>query len=91
MGIKGAAIATSLSYVVGAAVVLVYLTGYARSLRLLNPINPASWKGWLNNLWLQCKIGVSGMLGEGVMALTMFLGNIMTMKYLGDAGSEHSD
>ena len=26
------------------------------------------------------------MLGEGVMALTMFLGNIMTMKYLGDAG-----
>ncbi len=86
MGIKGAAIATSLSYVVGAAVVLVYLTGYARSLRLLNPINPASWKGWLNNLWLQCKIGVSGMLGEGVMALTMFLGNIMTMKYLGDAG-----
>ena len=86
MGIKGAAIATSLSYVVGAAVVLVYLTGYARSLRLLNPINSASWKGWLNNLWLQCKIGVSGMLGEGVMALTMFLGNIMTMKYLGDAG-----
>lgn len=86
MGIKGAAIATSISYVVGAAVVLVYLAGYARSLRLLNPINPASWKGWLNNLWLQCKIGVSGMLGEGVMALTMFLGNIMTMKYLGDAG-----
>ena len=63
MGIKGAAIATSLSYVVGAAVVLVYLTGYARLLRLLNPINPASWKGWLNNLWLQRKIGVSGMLG----------------------------
>ncbi len=86
MGIKGAAIATSLSYVVGAAVVVVYLAGYARSLKLLNPIKPTSWKGCLNNLWLQCKIGVSGMLGEGVMALTMFLGNIMTMKYLGDAG-----
>lgn len=86
MGIKGAAIATSASYVIGAIMVMVYLVGYAKSLRLLNPINTASWAGFIKNIWLQCKIGVSGMLGEGVMALTMFLGNIMTMKYLGDAG-----
>ena len=87
MGVKGAAIASSLSTVIGGIMAIVYLTGYARTFRLHRlQISPANLKLMLRNVASQCKIGFSAMLGEMTMALLLFAGNLVFMKYLGDAG-----
>ena len=87
MGVKGAAIASSLSTVIGGIMAIVYLAGYARTLRLQRPqTSPANLRLMLKNVAGQCKIGFSAMLGEITMALLLFAGNLVFMKYLGDAG-----
>lgn len=87
MGVKGAAIASSLSTVIGGIMAIVYLAGYARTLRLQRPqTSPANLRPMLKNVAGQCKIGFSAMLGEITMALLLFAGNLVFMKYLGDAG-----
>lgn len=86
MGAKGAALGTSLSYICGTSIVVVYLTRFSIYLRLENPFKPDTWQRVGYNIWIHCKIGVSGLLGESIVALTMFMGNIMTMRYIGDDG-----
>ncbi|MGN1213391.1 MAG: MATE family efflux transporter, partial [Bacteroidaceae bacterium] len=86
MGIKGAALATSLSFVVGSLIVFFALIKPNSKLRLLNIFSKNTWVGATRNISRQCLIGLSALLGELVMAMTMFLGNIETMRLLGDAG-----
>lgn len=86
MGIKGAALAASLSFVVGALIVVFALLNPKSKLRLLNIFSKHAWVGVTRNISRQCLIGLSALLGELVMAMTMFLGNISTMRLLGDAG-----
>ena len=87
MGVKGAAIATSLSIIVGGIMALVYLIFFANSLKIiLLKISKKSIRLALRNIGYQCKIGSSSLFGELTLAVLVFLGNLIFMKYLGDAG-----
>lgn len=87
MGVFGAAFASTLAMGFGAAIVFIYLRWKARRLKLYG----LKWSGKslrlsCRNLGYQCKIGFSALLGECTMAILMFMGNVMFMKYLGDSG-----
>lgn len=87
MGVKGAAIASSLSTVVGGVMALVYLVKYARTLELHRlKMSVVSLTLSLRNIAYQCKVGFSALLGEVTMAFVLFAGNLVFMNYLGDAG-----
>ena len=87
MGVKGAAIASSLSTVVGGVMALVYLVKYAKTLELHKlKMSVISLTLTLRNIAYQCKVGVSALLGEVTMALLLFIGNHVFIKHLGDAG-----
>lgn len=87
MGVKGAAIATSLSIIVGGIMALVYLLFFANSLRIIPlKISEKSMILACRNIGYQCKIGSSSLFGELTLAVLIFLGNLTFMKYLGDAG-----
>jgi Na+-driven multidrug efflux pump len=87
MGVKGAAIASALSTMVGGVMAFVYLVKYARTLKMSGvKMSPTSISLTLRNIAYQCRIGFSALLGEVTMALVLFAGNFVFMKYLGDAG-----
>ena len=87
MGLKGAAIATTISYTIGGIIVIIYLGFYARQLRLIKiKLSATSLKLAMRNIGYQCRVGVSAMLGECTMALLMFVGNQVFMQWLGDDG-----
>ena len=87
MGVKGAAIASSISTVVGGIMAFVYLVKYARTLKLSGvKMSPISLTLSIRNIAYQCKIGFSALLGELTMAFVLFAGNYVFMKHLGDAG-----
>lgn len=86
-GVMGAALATSLSLMVGGVMALVYLLFKARTLRLVKiKLSTNSMRLFLRNIGYQCRIGSSALLGEATMAVLMFVGNHVFMKYLGDDG-----
>lgn len=86
-GVFGAAVASSAGMLCGGAVVVVYLARYARTLRLC-PIKASrkSWRLTWRNIGYQCRIGSSALLGEATLAMLMFVGNLVFMRYLGDDG-----
>ncbi len=87
MGVFGAALATTLSMAIGSTIVVVYLGGYARQLRFYRlKMSVKSLMLTLRNIGYQCKIGFSALLGEATLAVFMFMGNMMFMRYLGDEG-----
>ena len=86
-GVKGAALATSVSCLIGALMAVGYLVLLAGSMRL-HPLR-ISWRGavfFFHNIGVQCKIGSSALLGEATMAVLMFTGNHVFMSQWGDAG-----
>lgn len=86
-GVKGAALATSVSCLIGALIAVGYLVLLAGSMRL-HPLR-ISWRGavfFFHNIGVQCKIGSSALLGEATMAVLMFTGNHVFMSQWGDAG-----
>lgn len=87
MGIKGAALAATLATAAGGIMGLYYMLFMARKLRVIRI--KMSWKSLrlsMRNIGYQCKIGSSALLGEATMAVLMFVGNQVFMKYLGDDG-----
>ena len=87
MGVKGAAIASAISTVIGGVMAFVYLVKYARTLKMSGvKMSPVSLTLSIRNVAYQCKIGFSALLGEVTMAFLLFAGNYVFMKYLGDAG-----
>ncbi len=87
MGVKGAAIASSISTVIGGIMAVVYIIFFAKTLTLYRlKISFNSLTLSLRNILYQCKIGFSTMFGEVTMAMLMFMGNRTFMEYLGDAG-----
>ena len=87
MGIKGAAIATSISCFAGATLAIGYLLFYAKSLRLKRlQISLRGLRFFVQNTVEQCRIGLSAFLTEGTMAMLFFVGNLVFMHYLGDDG-----
>lgn len=86
-GVMGAALATSISCLIGAAVAVIYLLFYARTVRLHTlKLNIKSLVFFFRNIGVQCKIGSSALLGELTMAILLFIGNHIFMHYLGDDG-----
>ena len=86
-GVKGAAIATSVSLMTGGLVALVYLLRFAGTLRLI-PLKMSRKSLFLSlrNVVRHCRIGASSLLGELTLAVLIFMGNLMFMHYLGDDG-----
>lgn len=87
MGVKGAAIATTTSIMVGGIMALIYLLFFAKDLRL-QPVllNRGELRAMMDNLRRQCTIGSSTLFGELTLAVLIFIGNLVFMRYLGDAG-----
>ena len=87
MGVKGAAIATTISIALGGIMTLAYLLFFARSQKLL-PLKMSRKSMMLafRNIGYQCRIGSSSLFGELTLAVLIFIGNIVFMEYLGDTG-----
>lgn len=87
MGVKGAAIATSLSCLGGAVVAVAYLLFFAKSIRLHRlHISGKGVSSFVRNMGEQCKVGFPAFLGEITMAMLFYVGNRVFMQYLGDDG-----
>lgn len=87
MGIKGAAVATAISIVVGGIMAIIYLLFFAKSLRLMPiKINYKNIIHSIRNFGYQCKVGFSSLLGELSLAFFVYIGNMQFMHYMGDAG-----
>ena len=87
MGVKGAAIATSIAIAVGAVMTMVYLLFLGKDMRLVRlKLSRKSLLLTLRNIGYQCRIGSSSMLGELTMAVLIFMGNLVFMRWLGDDG-----
>lgn len=86
-GVKGAAIATSISVVIGGLIAVGYLLFKARFLRLY-PIkwSTKSLRLFVRNIGYQCRIGSSALLAEATLATLMFMGNHLFMRYWGERG-----
>lgn len=86
-GVMGAAFASSLSLAVGGVIAIIYLAFHARQLRF-HPLKMSvkSLKLSIRNIGYQCRIGSSALLGEATLAVLMFIGNQVFMRYLGDNG-----
>lgn len=87
MGIKGAALATTLCNVAGGLMAIGYLLVKAKNLKLMRlKLSRTSLLLTLRNIGYQCKIGSSTLFGELTLAVLIFVGNLTFMEYLGDAG-----
>ena len=87
MGVKGAAIATCISIIIGGVMALAYLLFYADTLRLVPlKISRKSVMLAFRNIGYHCKIGSSSLFGELTLAILFLVGNHVFMNYLGDAG-----
>lgn len=86
-GVMGAALATSISCMAGAAMAMGYLLLQSRHLRIHSlRLNMHGAVFFFRNIGVQCKIGSSALLGEATMAVLMFTGNHVFMRHWGDAG-----
>lgn len=87
MGVKGASVATSICMSLGGIMSLAYLLFWARDLRLELPkLSRKSLLLSLRNVGYQCRIGLSSLMGELSLAVLIYIGNIVFMRYLGDDG-----
>ena len=87
MGVKGAAIATGISIVIGGCMGIGHLLLRARTVRLIKlKMSRKSMRLSLRNIGYQCKIGSPALLGEATIAMLMFMGNQVFMRYLCDDG-----
>lgn len=87
MGIKGAAIASSLSSIVGGVLAFLYMGSFAKELKLYRlKATAKSIALSLRNIGYQCKVGFPAMLGDITMAMLMFVGNRAFMEHAGNDG-----
>lgn len=87
MGVKGAAIATSVSQCIGAVIVLAYMLRYSQTLHLYTPkFTRTSIRLTIRNTGYMIKLGLPTFIGETAMACFMLVGNIMFMRQLQECG-----
>ncbi len=81
-GMFGAALATSLGYIVGALMILIYLMQPHRILHLCKvKLSSKSLRLTLRNTGYMCKLGLSSFLCEAAIATMMFTGNYVFIHY----------
>lgn len=87
MGVKGAAIATGISIIFGGLMAIYYLLFAYKTVGLTKlKWSKTSLKLSFRNFGYHCKIGSSTLLGELTLAVLIYVGNLIFMRYLGDAG-----
>ena len=87
MGMFGAAIATSIGYVVGATLILIYLMQKRRTLHLCRvKLSRKSMMLTARNVGYMCRLGFSTLLCQVATAVMMFRGNVEFMRYLNEDG-----
>ena len=86
-GMFGAALATSLGYVVGAGMILAYLSRRRNVIRFCRvKLSRKSLWLTLRNVDYMCRLGLSTFLCEGAIATMMFTGNYVFIRHLGEDG-----
>lgn len=86
-GMFGAALATSLGYVVGAAMILAYLSRRRNVIRFCRvKTSRKSLRLTRRNVGYMCRLGLSTFLCEGAIAAMMFTGNYVFIRHLGEDG-----
>lgn len=86
-GISGAALASAISVMIPGVTGLVYMAFFARTLRFYRlKLSVKSLRLSLRNIGYQCRVGFSSLLGEILLAVLLFTGNLVFMHYLGDSG-----
>lgn len=85
-GIMGAAIATSIGSLVGAAMTAVYLSNKNRKLHFCTISSARTGIAITHALKRVCTLGFPSFLGELALSFMMLVGNIVFMKYLGKDG-----
>ncbi len=87
MGVKGAAIATSIACGVGGLMALVYFIGFSTSLRFYRlKASVTSLMLTLRNIWDMARIGSATFLTEIAMSVTIVIGNYQFMSMLHEDG-----
>lgn len=87
MGLEGAAIATTISFSLGAFPLTAYLFCYVRSIKLYRlKLSAKSFYLSCRNLLYHTRIGFSALLGELAIAAVMVVGNFVFIDYLGEDG-----
>ncbi len=81
LGVKGAAIATSISTAIGGVMVVAYFFRFSYVIRYV-----WSMRAFWRNIWHQVQIGSSAFITEIAMSVMMLTGNYVFMKYYGDSG-----
>lgn len=86
-GMFGAALATSLGYIVGAVMILAYLFHPERILHVCRvKLSKKSLYLTIRNVGYMCRLGFSFFLCETAIATMMFVGNYVFIRYLGEDG-----
>lgn len=86
-GMFGAALATSLGYIVGAVMILAYLFHPERILHVCRvKLSKKSLYLTIRNVGYMCRLGFSSFLCETAIATMMFVGNYVFIRYLGEDG-----
>lgn len=87
MGLEGVAIATALGCWTGGLMVLVYILFLKKTLHLVRlKASVTSVKLTIRNLGYQMKLGFPALLGDLCIAVLMFVGNYVFLKYLQEDG-----
>ena len=87
MGIKGAAVGTSIACGVSAVMAIYYLLCRAKTLRLYRlKLSRTSLKLTMRNVGYMIKVGFSTFIGETALSCMMIVGNFMYMSRLGEDG-----
>ena len=87
MGLKGAAIATTLSSAVGGVLILYYMCFRSRQLHFYRPkFTRKALRLTLRNVGYMSQMGLSSMIGELAISGMMIVGNYMFVRYLGEDG-----
>ncbi len=81
MGVKGAAIATSVSIMIGSVMVFAYFIRFSYVIKFI-----WSKAEFFSNTLRQIQIGSSAFITEIAMSVMMLTGNYVFMKYYGDSG-----
>lgn len=86
-GMFGAALATSLGYIVGAVMILAYLFHPERILHVCRvKLSKKSLYLTIRNVGYMCRLEFSSFLCETAIATMMFVGNYVFIRYLGEDG-----
>lgn len=86
-GLKGAAFATSIGTMLGGIMTLIYLLFYSRNISLYRiKLSRKSMQLAIRNIDYMVKLGSSAFVSEASIAVMMFLGNYVFIRYLGESG-----